>query len=262
MPWLLGGGTLACITPSIRTRSPRNAARTDGGTHRAARPALAPLAEAGCLGGTDKTIVALWRSPERLAASAAWRGEATLVDVASFGEIGLLAARRGLTACRRRSPAASSARRTAPPARSRWPRRRAPTPARWRCAARWCRRTPFRPAPSAVPSRIWRRTRPASSTPASPAGSSATANTLTITGPPAGITSHRRLPLPAKRGRLAGGDRRSGRHHRRPARRRCSASGWPAAPPDRAATAAELHARGANPLIAGAFRPRKRANAA
>jgi len=59
-------------------------------------PALAAIAAAGCLGDQTKSILALWRSPERLAASAPWRGEAALIDIASFGEIGLLAARRGL----------------------------------------------------------------------------------------------------------------------------------------------------------------------
>lgn len=58
-------------------------------------PALAAVAAAGCLGDKTQTIAALWRSPERLGSSAAWRGVAALVDVASFGEIGLLATRRG-----------------------------------------------------------------------------------------------------------------------------------------------------------------------
>jgi hypothetical protein len=41
------------------------------------------------------TILALWRAPEQLAGAVAWRGDAALIDVASFGEIGLLPARRG-----------------------------------------------------------------------------------------------------------------------------------------------------------------------
>ena len=44
-------------------------------------------------------------------------------------------------------------------------------------------------------------------------------NTLALTGPrPRPHHHHRRLPLPAKRGRLARGERRFGRHHRRPPR--------------------------------------------
>jgi len=53
------------------------------------------LAEAGLIGRHDDlTVLAVWRAPERLAASAAWSG-GILVDVAVFGEIGLIAARRG-----------------------------------------------------------------------------------------------------------------------------------------------------------------------
>jgi hypothetical protein len=58
-------------------------------------PALVALAEAELLGEPIKTILGLWRAPERLAAAAPWHGEATLVDIASFGEIGVLPARRG-----------------------------------------------------------------------------------------------------------------------------------------------------------------------
>ena len=56
---------------------------------------LAALTQAGHLGDASQSIVALWRAPERLAAAAAWYRKSTLVDVASFGEIGLIAARRG-----------------------------------------------------------------------------------------------------------------------------------------------------------------------
>ena len=58
-------------------------------------PALAPLSQAGMLGGASQIVVALWRSPEQLASTADLARRARLVDVASFGEIGLLAARRG-----------------------------------------------------------------------------------------------------------------------------------------------------------------------
>jgi hypothetical protein len=40
-------------------------------------------------------VLAVWRAPERLAASTEWNGATTLVDVPVFGEIGLLPARRG-----------------------------------------------------------------------------------------------------------------------------------------------------------------------
>jgi hypothetical protein len=58
-------------------------------------PALAPLGAANMLACAD-TIIALWRSPERLANAPYWRGNAEVVDVASFGEIGLLHAIRPL----------------------------------------------------------------------------------------------------------------------------------------------------------------------
>src|SRR5262245_27845827 len=57
--------------------------------------AAAPgLASAG-LFSPKQTVVALWRAPERLANARTWTASSTLVDVASFGETGVLAARRG-----------------------------------------------------------------------------------------------------------------------------------------------------------------------
>jgi hypothetical protein len=40
------------------------------------------------------TITALWRSPERMVAADVWSGNGKVVDVASFGEIGVIAATR------------------------------------------------------------------------------------------------------------------------------------------------------------------------
>lgn len=96
VPWLLGGGTLSlhhAFDPDIFAAQCRE--RT-GGTIVLPGPALAALAEAGHLGDTAQTIVALWRAPERMAAAASWQGKATLVDIASFGEAGLIAARRAM----------------------------------------------------------------------------------------------------------------------------------------------------------------------
>jgi hypothetical protein len=56
------------------------------------------LAEAGLLGARDDmtSVVAVWRAPERMAASGAWPDRAgALIDIAVFGEIGLIAMRRG-----------------------------------------------------------------------------------------------------------------------------------------------------------------------
>jgi len=94
LPWLLSGGTLALHhggDPEVLTAQ---CGALAGGTLMLPGPALAPLAQAGRLGAGVKTIAALWRAPEQLAGSTAWRAAATLVDVASFGEIGLLASRR------------------------------------------------------------------------------------------------------------------------------------------------------------------------
>jgi non-ribosomal peptide synthetase component F len=92
LPWLLADGALALHHGGDpRVLAAQIAERADAALVLPG-PALGPLAAAGKL-GVDK-IVALWRAPERLAADAVWRGAATLIDVASFGEIGLLAACR------------------------------------------------------------------------------------------------------------------------------------------------------------------------
>ena len=96
LPWLLSGGTLALHHGFDPATFAAQCRTQNGGTIVLPGPALAAVAAAGCLNDQSKTIAALWRSPERLAASAPWRGEAALIDIASFGEIGLLASRRGL----------------------------------------------------------------------------------------------------------------------------------------------------------------------
>ena len=95
MPWLLAGGTLALhhgFDPAVfaeqsRAHEPCSVVLPG--------PALAPLADAGLLGGHIKNILALWRAPEQLAAAVPWQRDAALVDIASFDETGLLPARRG-----------------------------------------------------------------------------------------------------------------------------------------------------------------------
>lgn len=94
VPWLLAGGTLALhpsFDPAVfaeQTSAHATSAVVVPG------PALTPLADAGLLDGQIKTIFALWRAPEQLAAAAPWQRDAALVDVASFGEVGFLPARR------------------------------------------------------------------------------------------------------------------------------------------------------------------------
>jgi hypothetical protein len=58
-------------------------------------PMVTRLAEAGLVGDAATKVLGVWRTPERLASSAAWPGEGTLVDVPVFGELGLVALQRG-----------------------------------------------------------------------------------------------------------------------------------------------------------------------
>src|SRR5262249_41061782 len=98
MPWLLSGGTLVLHQPfspqvfiAQRSEHQCQAVVLSG-------PLLARFAEAGLLRGGDglKTVLGLWRSPERVASAAAWREPAiTVVDLHVLGEIALLAAQRG-----------------------------------------------------------------------------------------------------------------------------------------------------------------------
>jgi hypothetical protein len=55
---------------------------------------VSAIADAGLL-DPQQTAVALWRAPERMISARVWDNPSAIVDVASFGEIGILAARRG-----------------------------------------------------------------------------------------------------------------------------------------------------------------------
>lgn len=259
--WLLGGGMLR-LHHAFEPETFAAQCRTqDGGRIVLPGPALAPLAEAGHLGGTGKTMVALWRSPERLASSPHWGNEAALVDVASFGEVGLIAAHRGPDGMPAPIPCgmvgapqgAASAVTVAETARTN--------------SGTLALRGTMVPT-QAFPPGAERGGEPHLAADESgfvDTGFSCRherdSNTLTIAGPPAGITSiggYRfrqnevdwlvaaadldativALPDAYLNQRLAG------------------------SAPDGAATAAELDTRGANPLIGGAFRPRKPAIAA
>lgn len=98
VPWLLSGGALVLhqpFTPEVFARQHR-----DEHCAVAALPGalVNRLAEAGMLDGM--TALAVWRAPERMAASAASSGtvfDVSVVDVPVFGEIGLVAMRRDAT---------------------------------------------------------------------------------------------------------------------------------------------------------------------
>jgi hypothetical protein len=93
VPWLLCGGTLRLhqpFNPAVLPTQPCDVAILPG-------PLLPRLREAGLIASpAPKTILAVWRAPERMAAGAALPdGPSRVVDVPVFGEIGLVALRRG-----------------------------------------------------------------------------------------------------------------------------------------------------------------------
>jgi hypothetical protein len=95
VPWLLAGGALLLHHPF----APASFAKQAAEAPRAfvlPGPLVARLAEAGLIGTDDRApaILALWRAPERLAGGTAAPARTTMVDVAVFGEVGLIAARR------------------------------------------------------------------------------------------------------------------------------------------------------------------------
>ena len=100
LPWLLVGGTLVLHQPfdPATFAFQRHNVRCD--TVIVPGPVVPQLAEAGHFGGRDglKSVIGVWRSPERLARAPTWRDtSAFMIDVQVFGETGLLAARRGQT---------------------------------------------------------------------------------------------------------------------------------------------------------------------
>ena len=94
MPWLLSGGTLHLhhgFEP-LAFFAQRKATAFDAMTLPAA--AVPAMAAADLLGGEACTVVALWRAPEQMMAAKLYENIPTVVDVASFGEVGIVAARR------------------------------------------------------------------------------------------------------------------------------------------------------------------------
>jgi AMP-binding enzyme len=98
VPWLLVGGTLALHHP-FDDMAFLQQCRNEQCNFVVLPGALAlRFGDAGALSRRDgiKTVIAAWRAPERLAASAAWGDPVIgLVDVPVFGETGLIATRRG-----------------------------------------------------------------------------------------------------------------------------------------------------------------------
>jgi hypothetical protein len=97
MPWLLAGGSLTLHHgfDAAAFAAQCNDTRCDTV---AVPGALVPaLAEAGLLAFPGlRNVLAVWRAPERLSRSPAWRHpSARLTDMLAFGEIALLGSRRG-----------------------------------------------------------------------------------------------------------------------------------------------------------------------
>lgn len=97
VPWLLTGGTLV-LHHAFDAATFAEQCRSEGcDTVMLPGPSIAPIAQAGLLAHAElRSLVALWRAPERLPAGSSWRhAQAELTDVLAFGETGLIAARRG-----------------------------------------------------------------------------------------------------------------------------------------------------------------------
>jgi len=93
LPWLLSGGTLVLHQPFEPDIFAEQRALYDCDVAIVPSATIAPLTESRHLEHLQH-IIALWRSPERLANSEEWSHAAKLTDVVAFGEVGVLAARR------------------------------------------------------------------------------------------------------------------------------------------------------------------------
>jgi hypothetical protein len=94
LPWLLTGGTLVLhqpFDPETLARQLRDGC--DGAI--LPGPVVPRLVDAGFFASNVRTIMGLWRSPERINSAPAWRHQVTdFVDVACFGETCVIPMRR------------------------------------------------------------------------------------------------------------------------------------------------------------------------
>ena len=96
VPWLISGGTLHlhhAFDPDVLARQ---ISVSECDTIVLPGPSAAPVNQAGLLTCRNlRNVIAVWRMPERVAVSPAWRhAQVRLTDVQVFGETGLIAARR------------------------------------------------------------------------------------------------------------------------------------------------------------------------
>jgi hypothetical protein len=98
LPWLLVGGTLVLHHAFDEAVFAAQCRDTGCDIVVVPGPLVSPLAQAGYLSAGDglKSVVAVWRAPEQLGCAADWReAMPALIDVQVFGEVGLIAGRRG-----------------------------------------------------------------------------------------------------------------------------------------------------------------------
>jgi hypothetical protein len=97
VPWLVRGGTLVLHQPFDTEVFLAQLATIPCDTIIAPGPLATQLTEAGRILTSEVNVVGVWRAPERMARAVPWSApKARMVDVQVFGEIGLVAARRGL----------------------------------------------------------------------------------------------------------------------------------------------------------------------
>ncbi len=111
MPWLLSGGTL-CLHHAFDAA----AFATQGREQRCDTvvvpgPLVPRMAAAGLLDHPElRTVLALWRAPERLATAAAWQQPGVgLIDMLVFGEAAIVGMRRGASSLPAALPSAAPA---------------------------------------------------------------------------------------------------------------------------------------------------------
>jgi hypothetical protein len=98
VPWLLVGGTLVLHHPFDAAALAMQCCSETPHAVIVPGPLLGQLADAGCLGANAglRHILGVWRAPERLSRTPAWRdGDVAITDIQAFGENVLIAARRG-----------------------------------------------------------------------------------------------------------------------------------------------------------------------
>jgi non-ribosomal peptide synthetase component E (peptide arylation enzyme) len=98
LPWLMVGGTLSLHQPFDAEIFGTQCEEVEHGHVFVPGPLAARLAETGLLSRRrgQKSVIAAWRAPERLAGSPLWTEPSlSLVDLQIFGETGLIATRRG-----------------------------------------------------------------------------------------------------------------------------------------------------------------------